>query len=518
LSIHPDTQAALIKGKDELFAKHGKDPNFTGCGVGFRRRGGKVTQEPAIIAFVEHKLPAGAVSSRLMLPGTVMVDGVNYGVDVVEAGPVYASSGKSEITLDAIETTGPINEQYRPIVQGCGIQNVNDVATNLGTLGCFVVDNTDKTICLLSANHVIARFSSAAGGEVIIQPAAADGGTSSDGIAKFKRYVGISDVDAAIAQLTDQSGSSYSLAFAYGLVQPISATHPAVGMCVANDSSYNSFLSRMDSTLSELDVTIATIPGNAPATAAPVVGMNIEKVGRTSGYTSAPIDAVAVTLNANFDGNMINMTNLIWSQWFHMEGDSGAIACQGGPGNIYVEPSIDSCVILSAFENYYAIPATNGNAITNAVQDQFLSQSLGGLLAINLIYMNGQLITSRLSSHTGTAYNQATAQAYALEYYNRYYDAVITALENPDATTPVVTNQMFEDYYTFWTFLTTAASSGGAGGILTTEEADAAYAFMLTLGGLIGYTYQQLITFFNQKAECDNLYQLAVSTGTLLTP
>jgi hypothetical protein len=92
VSIEPDVQAALIKGKDQLFAEHGRDRNFTGCGVGFRRRAGKVTEEPVIIAFVEHKLPAGAVSRRLLLPETVEVDGVSYGVDIVEAGPVYASS------------------------------------------------------------------------------------------------------------------------------------------------------------------------------------------------------------------------------------------------------------------------------------------------------------------------------------------------------------------------------------------------------------------------------------------
>ena len=524
MSIDPDIQAALIRGKDELFAKHCKDPNFTGCGVGFRRRAGKVTQEPVIIAFVEHKLPAGAVSSRLIMPETVLVEGMSHGVDVVEAGPVYGSSGNGaavnggEIVLDAIENTGPIPYIYRPLVQGCGIQNVKDVESNLGTLGCFVVDNSDLTTCILSASHVMTRFNSASAGEVIIQPAAADGGSSTNGVAKLKRSVGISDVDAAIAQLDTQSSSAWSLTFARGLMAPIGTGHPAVGMCVANDSSYNSFLSRMDSTISELGVTISGTTSSNPGTVAPAVGMYIEKVGRTSGYTSAVIDAVAVSLNANLDGNTAAMTNMIWSQYFHMEGDSGAIACEGGPGNVYVMPSLGICQILGAFESYYAIPATNGNEITNAAQDRFLSESLGGLLAINLIYMNGQLIIDRLNSHTGTDYNQATAQSYALEYYNSYYNAVVTALQNPDATTPVVTSQMFQDYYTFWTFLTTAPSSGGADGILTANEAQSAYSFMVTLGGLIEYTYQELITFFNQKAEADYLYQLAAYTGTLITP
>jgi hypothetical protein len=518
VSIAPDVQGALIRGKDQLFAEHGKDRNFTGCGVGFRRRAGKVTDEPVIIAFVEHKLPAGAVSRRLLLPENVEVDGVSYGIDVVEAGPVFASSGPGTITPDAVEETGPIDGVYRPLVQGCSIQNINADESDFGTLGCFVIDNTDNTVCLLSANHVIAMSSDAAPGQEIIQPAVADSGTSDYGVATFKRAVIISDVDGAIAQLDTQSSSAWQATFAEDLMPAISASHPAVGMCVASDTSFNSFLSRMDSTLTQLNVTIAGMSASSPGTAAPAVGVNIEKVGRTSGYTSSTVDAIAVTLSVDFDGYITEMDNMIWSQWFHVDADSGAIACQGGPGDIYVLPAIGGCEILGSVESYYDIPATNANAITNAAQDQFMSQSLSGLLAINLIYMNGQVVIDRLASDTGTAYNQATAQAYASEFYDKYYDVVINALEDPDSTDPVLTDDMITDYYTFWTFLTTAPSSGGAGGIITQNEADSAYTLMIILGDAIGMTFQELIAYFNQESIYNTLYELAAYTGTLETP
>jgi hypothetical protein len=519
VSIEPDVQAALIKGKDQLFAEHGRDRNFTGCGVGFRRRAGKVTEEPVIIAFVEHKLPAGAVSRRLLLPETVEVDGVSYGVDIVEAGPVYASSGSGKIAPDVIEDTGPIDGVYRPLVQGCSIQNINADESNFGTLGCFVIDTTDNTVCLLSANHVIAMDSEATPGQEIIQPAVADSGTSDYGVATFKRAATISDVDAAIAQLDTQSSSAWQATFADDLMEPISTSHPAVGMCVASDSSFNSFLSRMDSTLSELGVTIAGVPSGSTGTAAPVVGTNIEKVGRTSGYTSSTVDAIAVTVTVDFGDDIISaMQNMIWSQWFHLAADSGAIACQGGPGDIYVLPALGECEILGSVESYYDIPATNGNAITNAAQDDFLSQSLSGLLAINLIYMNGQVVIDRLASDTGTAYNQATAQAYASEFYDKYYDVIVNALQDPDSTDPVLTDDMITDYYTFWTFLTTAPASGGAGGIITDNEADSAYTLMIILGDAVGMTFQELIAYFNQESIYNTLYQLAVYTGTLETP
>ena len=40
MSIRPEIREALLQGRDQIWARHGKDPNFTGCGIGYRRRGG----------------------------------------------------------------------------------------------------------------------------------------------------------------------------------------------------------------------------------------------------------------------------------------------------------------------------------------------------------------------------------------------------------------------------------------------------------------------------------------------
>jgi len=523
VSIDPDVQAALLKGKDQLFAEHGKDRNFTGCGVGFRRRDGRVTDEPVIIAMVEHKLPAGAVSRRYKLPATVEVDGVSYGVDVVEAGPIFASSGQGAVRPDTLSTTGPITMQYLPPVPGCGISNINGTASEIGTLGCFVIDDVDSTVCVLSANHVIARINEASAGESIIQPSEADGGSAANAIATVKRFVTLAaaptfnPVDVAIAQLDNQS--NWSPDPANGLMAAISETHPAVGMCVANDNSYNSFLARMDLTLSQIEVTIAGVSGSGTWVVAPVVGTNIEKVGRTTGYTSSVIDATGVVANVNFDGTLYVMSDLIWSQFLSIApGDSGAVACVGGTGDVFAPPPQLGCDVLASVESYFGVPASTANSLTNQIQDQFLSQSLSGSLAINLVYMNSQVVLDRLAADTGDAYNQATAQAYAQEYYAKYYDVIVDALANPDSTGSVITDSMIEDYYTFWEFLTTAPADGGAGGIITQNEADSAYAFMILIGSCIGMDYQQFVALLNEGSTYDYLYQLTEYTGTLEVP
>jgi hypothetical protein len=523
VSIEPQVQAALIKGKDQLFAQHGQDRNFTGCGVGFRRRGGQVTDEPVIIAMVEHKLPAGAVSSRYQIPATVEVDGVSYGVDVVEAGPIFAASGQSPARPDAISTSGPITGQYLPPVPGCSIANVNATPPEAGTLGCFVTDNTDSTVCVLSANHVIARINEAPVGESIIQPGEEDGGDSDNAIATVKRFVTLADapalnpVDVAIAELNSQP--YWSPEPANGLMEPISETHPAVGMCVARDSSGNSFLTQMNLTLSAINATIAGASASSPWVVAPVVGTNIEKVGRTSGYTSSVIDAISVVANVDYGGTVLVMSDLIWSQFLSIgPGDSGAVACVGGSGDVFALPPAVGCEILASVEAYFGIPTSTANALTNRIQGQFLSQSLSGNLAINLVYMNSKVVLDRLAADTGDAYNQATAQAYAQEYYAKYYDVIVNALANPDSTDSVITNAMIEDYYTFWEFMTMSPADGGAGGIISTNEADAAYAFMVLIGGCIGMDYQQFSAFLDEAATYNYLYQLTESTGTLEVP
>ena len=521
MSIEPHVQAALIRGKERLFAAHGRDRNFTGCGVGFRRRAGQVTDEPVIIAMVEHKLPDGAVTSRLKLPATVEVDGVSYGVDVVEAGPVFASSAREAIRPDAISTTGPIVSQFTPLVQGCSIQNVNAADDDLGTLGCFVVDNVDFTVCMLSAGHVLANDDLSSDGEVIIQPAAADNDGYNTDVATLKRFVQTEDnpsVDAAIAQVDQQSSSGWQPTFAEDLMPPISASHPAVGMCIASDYYYNSFLARMDLTVQALNVTIANATDTETNIVAPEVGTNIEKVGRTSGYTSAVVDAVAVSVNVtNNDGSVAVMDNMIWSQWLSIGGDSGAVACLGGPGDVYIVPAVGGCQILSAVETYYEVSATNLNQLTTATQNVFLSKSLTGNLAINLIYMNGQVIIDRLTADTGDAYNQATAQAYAQEYYAKYYDIIGAALNDPDSTDPVITQDLCEDYYTFWEFLSTDPADGGAG-IITQDEADAAFVLLIVLLSAVGQDYQQFLAYLNEESIYSGLYTAAVSAGTLEVP
>lgn len=512
MTIDPDVQAALLKASDQLFEAHRDDPNFTGCGVGFRRRAGRRTDEPVVIAMVVKKLPAGAVSRRRLLPTTVEIDGRRWGVDVVEAGPVIpntvASAGPHSAGPDV---GGPITQKMRPPLQGCSISNIN-AGKSAGTFGCLVRDKSDKTICLLSCNHVIARSNQASLHEVIIQPGGLDGGTSADGIAFLKHFIpfvtGTNYVDAAIAQLVPQTG--YSPDVADNLMKPISATHPAVGMVKASDSSNNCFLCRMDRTISLLGVSLLLATPESSCVIAPRIDMKIEKVGRTSGYTSSIIDAIGVQIKINYPGiGTAVFKDMIWTQAFNLPGDSGAVACQGGNGRTFVPPPEAPCPVLGSVGSYFNLPLTKDNSLTSQIKNQFLFQSLAGNLIIGLIYVNAQTVINRVKNKKAPG----VEQSYAEEYYNKYLAIAKAALADPGSKTRVVTQGNLDDFQ----FI--LAGLSGAGGLPPLLTADESKAMQKLYTDVIvqtkGMDYQKVVSYMNETSVTQKVIQTLEAAPTI---
>lgn len=451
MKLHPDVLADMKTAKEGLYRDHRDDPNFTGCGIGFRRKNGKVTDEVVVIAMVRDKLPAGAVSRRRLLPATVSNGDTEYGVDVVEVGRVRAAGDQQPEPTGGIG--GPYIARYTPPIQGSSISllDPDDYPSNTahGTFGCLVRDTQkNNAISVLSANHVIAEIDQASAGAAIIQPGWNDNGTSANTFATLTRTVPLEDgasVDAAIAKLTDQS--NYSQQTVNTLMNPISVSHPAVGMAVGWDTWGNCFLTRMDYTLEQLGCELLPATASDPCCVEPEIGVNIDKVGRTSGYTSSTIDAIAVQVSIDFPGvdtvdyqgaqDTVSFTDMIWTQYFFVDGDSGAVACVGGPGDVFVlYPPAPQCELLGAAQTYYALPATTSdNTLTNSLQSQFLSQCQTGNLFIGAVYLNKDSLVGRLQQDTGTGYAQPTAQSAAQAFYGTYRDLIAAELAgSSDAT------------------------------------------------------------------------------------
>jgi hypothetical protein len=522
------TAVQLRRAGRRIFEAHGADLNFTGYGVGFRRLAGAVTDEPVVIAMVIRKRPEASVSRWRLLPRTIEVNGRPWGVDVVEVGPLTAAALPvlQEAALMGRGADTPIEQQLvRPPELGCSISNFNNGDT--GTLGAFAVDNSGGATCVISSAHVLARYGQASPQELIVQPAVGDGGTTTaDGIASLTDFIkvgsGTNYVDAAIAELTDQA--DYSANVVGNLMAPISPSHPAVGMVVADDSAAcgrNCFLSRMDRTISQLGVKLVGSTSSSSAVVAPQVGMHIEKVGRTSGYTSTVVDAIGAQIKVNYGGTTVTFSDMIWTQALSLGGDSGAVACKGGNGTTYAPlppwcTSPSPCALVDAFATYYDLPLTTSANLTLAdeIRDHFLAMSNTGQLLIGLTYLNAQTAIDRLKADTGAAHNQPVAQAVAKALYSQYHDLLATLAASPSPTA-VVTSSEVNAAASVLYGLVAPVSAGGTAMLTEAESAAAWTLFSDLVKPTVGMGRQQLIDYMNESAVYQKVHDQLAAVPTV---
>jgi virginiamycin B lyase len=195
-------------------------------------------------------------------------------------------------------------QQVAPISLGTSGSNVNDlVPPNCcgGTLGSLVRDTSGKTY-ILSNNHTLARMNQGKAGEHIIQrgyidtvPTCSTTGTIT--VAQLSSFVPIAfggasnTVDAAIAQTLPGSTASAGAILGIGTV--------------------------------------------STTTAAPKLGMHVEKAGEGTGLTFGNIDSVNVTVNINYPthcgstqfrtAKYIKQFTIIPQGTVSAKGDSGAL-------------------------------------------------------------------------------------------------------------------------------------------------------------------------------------------------
>jgi hypothetical protein len=156
-------------------------PNVVGTGVSLKVTKNHVTNVPCIVVFVENKRP------RHLLPRAIpeKIDGIP--TDVVEVGTPVLRHYTTRI---------------RPTPPGYSIGHYGITA---GTLSCLVRDRVTEETLILSNNHVIANSNNASPGDPVVQPGPSDGGTPpGDTIAYLVRWKPIvprgNTVDAAVAR------------------------------------------------------------------------------------------------------------------------------------------------------------------------------------------------------------------------------------------------------------------------------------------------------------------------------
>lgn len=295
--------------------------NVVGVAIGYKDMKGENTGDLAIVALVERKLPRAALTDDDLIPQEF--EGAR--TDVLEIGYVRA------------QTSPPLSprDRWRPIIPA-GV-SIGHYLVTAGTLGAVVQDANTGEMMLLSNNHVFANANDAFIGDPILQPAATDKGLNpGDVVAKLERYQALRYHGDPITQppppVTPPPGNG-------GIEQPPTTPRPT-STCDITEViiAFGNLLARLNGSDKRLVATSVsataqtaptiqaqtTIPENrldaalakpiTPAMfsneilnigrisgiAAPQLGMQVRKSGRTTGTTQGMITQLNATIDVGY--------------------------------------------------------------------------------------------------------------------------------------------------------------------------------------------------------------------------
>lgn len=279
--------------------------NVVGVGVGYKHVGGENAKEPAIIVYVEKKIPPADLSRAHIVPKNIN----HLQTDIVEIGTV--------------KMLGVRTGRGRPCQPGVSIGHYQSTA---GTLGAIVKDKATGELMVLSNNHVLANGSSyqevkAKKGDPILQPGPYDGGTIKDRIGVLHRYV-------PLEKSVSRSDCPVAIAVAQGSTRILNL--------VKNDYEirlYKRFKTEntVDCALVKLDAGDLVDPvvlevGNIKGVSDIGPGGKVLKSGRTSGLTRGVVKSVGTTLQVEMDDEeKVWFSDQVVCDMPSRPGDSGAL-------------------------------------------------------------------------------------------------------------------------------------------------------------------------------------------------
>jgi hypothetical protein len=277
--------------------------NVVGVGLGYKISQGENTGELSLIISVARKVPIEALTAHDLVPKAV--DGIK--TDVVETGILRA------LFRSAQDLTP--RDRWRPIVPpGVSIGHYKITA---GTFGCLV--RRGEELFILSNNHVLANANDCEEWDPILQPGPADGGTADDRIARLASWVPIEfESEPSECEAADWAANLLNyVAEALGSrhrVEPVkrSAGVNRVDAALAKPLSPNTVSNEI------LGIGAPTGVGTAS------LGTEVQKSGRTTGYTQGSITQIDATVRIDYYGPKALFTGQLVAGPMSQGGDSGS--------------------------------------------------------------------------------------------------------------------------------------------------------------------------------------------------
>lgn len=256
-------------------------PSVNGIGVGMKWVNGQPTNKPAILVFVQSKMPKDGVISKYSVQEVIpkKIDGIT--TDVVEVGYIKKQGLTAEV---------------RPIKPGysCGHGDIT-----CGTIGGIFIDRDGDPV-ILSNNHVLANENKASVGDPIYQPGPAD----TTGDISFKGW------DDTPAQL------------------PYFATLKNFVQLQSSGNTQDTAIAKIHNKFMEsgmVDYMYPVINKQLSGVGSAKVGMQVQKLGRTTGYTTGRVIATNASFTVGYDFGEARFNNCVVCSAMSKGGDSGSI-------------------------------------------------------------------------------------------------------------------------------------------------------------------------------------------------
>jgi hypothetical protein len=272
--------------------------NVVATGIGYKIAGDTLTDEVSIVVSVSKKLPLAQLTEAAIVPKAI--EGMK--TDVIETGPIVAFQDPKQ--------------RMRPARPGCSIGHYQITA---GTLGCLV--KRGDQVYILSNNHVLANSNAAQNGDAIWQPGKYDGGTSADQIATLERFIPIG-FPGGTPTPTPEPGGCSPLAAIMKYFQSQPSSTPKAQINEPGNNTVDCALAKpLSADLVSPDILNIGVPiGVGTAT----LGTSLQKMGRTTGYTTGQITQLDVTVSVDYGGKIATFRNQLMAGAMSQGGDSGS--------------------------------------------------------------------------------------------------------------------------------------------------------------------------------------------------
>lgn len=291
MTTYVQVRDVLNKKQKNLFKKKGT----VATGIGYKITNGKTTNKLSIICSVDKKRPIFEIDKQDLIPP--VISGIV--TDVIETG-----------IIKALHT-----EKHRPTICGTSVGHID---ITCGTLGAIVKKEGIRYI--LSNNHVLAMSNDAKIGDAILQPGSHDNGVyPNDHIANLSDFEPINFIDLP-------SNCPISNGFTKIINGILFIIRSKTRLQSVQQTETNLVDAAIAKPLKDEDVSNEIMEiGKVVGIRNPVLGIEIQKSGRTTGLTTGEITQIDVTVNVRYGGGKIaTFTDQFMAGKMCEGGDSGS--------------------------------------------------------------------------------------------------------------------------------------------------------------------------------------------------